>query len=352
MRRLAPLAALLALAAPLPAHAATRTIGIGSAFSPSVVVVPPGTTLIWRNDDSRPHQLGGELNSSVLQPGQRTAPRVLGRIHSYHYRLADNAAVRGTVIVQRAQRRPARAGGDKTGAFRGSLVLRVNESYQFFDNDWRTTSGACNAEVGNGTRTVTMRANLNKVKYFRGRGHESLSQRNAPVTFVTYAERVNGNTSTSASPMVTCQDGTTRDQAADQSVDCFRDHAGLKARGLFAWAGDTNARFQLAVRRASIARCGTNYSGILQVLGVPNFGLPVNLGNRGFTYNSIASSPATAAEARAIRAGRRVHIARRISLSFTTGCCDGYQPQGEADTRVGTIHTVTARLDINLRPAG
>jgi hypothetical protein len=45
-----------------------------------------------------------------------------------------------------------------------------------------------------------------------------------------------------------------------------------------------------------------------------------------------------------------VQVVRQFNLAFTTGCCDGYQPQGEADTRVGTVHNVTARLVLSLRP--
>lgn len=346
-----PVLALLALAfvgAP-PAHAATRTIAIGAAFTPSVVVVAPGTTLIWRNDDSRVHTLTGDLNSSALQPNGQTAPRVLGRVGTYRYSLADNSAVRGTVVVARRAARRARPAGSATRMYRGSLVLRVDERYQFYDGEWRSTSGACNAEVGNGTRELVMRAALNKVKYFRGRGHDSLSQRSAKITWVRFAELVSGQTSTSASRDVTCPDGST-DQAADQSVNCFRDRAGRTTRGLFAWAGDTNGRFELAVRGPALARCGTSYSGILEVLGVPRFGLPVNLVDRGLTYRSISTTPASAAETRAIRAGRRVHVVRRVNLSFTTGCCDAYQPQGEADTRVGTVRTVTIRFDLTLTP--
>ena len=351
MKRLVLLAAVASLAAAPPAHAATRTITIGAAFTPSVVVVPPGTTLVWRNGDSKPHTLTGDINSTPLQPGVSTTPRVLSRLGEYHYELADNGNVNGTIVVARsATRRPATAVGSATSRLRGTATLTVNERYTFYDGEWRSTSGACNAEVGNGTRTLAMRVNLDKVKYFRGHGHESLSQRNAPVTFLRYAELVSGETTTSASREVTCQDGTSTDQTADQSVNCFRDHAGIKARALFAWEGDTNGRFQFVIRRPSLPRCGTTYAGIVDVLGVPRFGLPLNLGDRGFTFNTIATTPATGIEVRAIRARHRLHVVRRINLQFTTGCCDSYAPQGEADTRVGTVHNVTARLDINLRP--
>jgi plastocyanin len=351
MKRLVLLAAVASLTAAPTAHAATRTISIGAAFTPSVVVVTPGTTVVWRNDDSREHTITGDLNSSTLAPGASTAPRVLTRLREYHYELADNGNVNGTIVVARkAARRPAKAVGTATGTLRGTATLTVNERYTFYDGEWRSISGACNAEVGNGTRTLAMRINLNKVKYFRGRGHESLSQRSAPVTFLRYAELVSGQTTTSASREVTCQDGTSTDQTADQSVNCFRDHAGARARALFAWAGDGNGRFEFVVRRPAIRRCGTTYAGILDVLGVPRFGLPLNLGDRGFTFDTIATTPATGIEVRAIRARHRIHVVRRINLQFTTGCCDAYAPQGEADTRVGTVHNVTARLDINLRP--
>src|SRR3954449_1262392 len=196
MKRLVLSFAVASLAAAAPAHAATRTISIGAAFTPSAAVVPSGTTVVWRNDDSKPHAISGDLDSAQLQPGASTAPRVLRRLGEYHYALADNSAVKGTIVVsQPASRRPAKAVGSASRTLRGSLVLRVNEKYTFFDAQWRTTTGACNAEVGNGSRTVVLRATLNKVKYFRGRGHESLSQRNVPVRWIRYAELVDADTS-------------------------------------------------------------------------------------------------------------------------------------------------------------
>jgi plastocyanin len=351
MRRLVPLAAALALLAAPTAHAATRTITIGSAFTPSVVVVKPGTVLVWRNSDGQSHSFGGDLNSQLLQPGASTAPRVLNRPGQYHYSLSENPAVKGTVVVARATPRPRAALGAATRTYRGSLTLTVNEKYTFYDNEWRSTSGACNAEVGDGSRTVQMRVLLPKVKYFRGHGAESLAERGATARFIRYAEQVSGKTSVSASPEVKCQDGTSTDQTADQPVNCFRDHAGRTARGTFAWApSGTGGRFEFVSHRSAIGRCGTGFAGILESIGVPSRSLPLNLIDRGFSYSSISTSPSTTLEVRGIRAGHAVHVVRQFNLAFTTGCCDGYQPQGEADTRVGTVHNVTARLVLSLRP--
>jgi plastocyanin len=351
MRRQVPLAVALALLAAPTAHAATRTITIGSAFTPSVVVVPPGTTLIWRNSDGQAHSFSGDVNSATIAPGASTAPRVLNREGQYHYALTGNGAVKGTVVVARTTPRPRHALGAASRTYRGSLTLTVNEKYSFYDNQWRSTSGACNAEVGDGSRTVQMRVSLPKVKYFRGHGAESLAERGASARFIRYAEQVAGKTSTSASPEVKCQDGTTTDQAADQSVNCFRDHAGRTARGTFAWTpSGTGGRFEFVSHRSSIARCGTGFSGILESIGVPSRSLPLNLIDRGFSYSSISTTPSTALEVRGIRAGHPIRVVRQFNLQFTTGCCDGYQPQGEADTRIGTLHTVTARMVLSLRP--
>lgn len=351
MRRLVPLAAAVALLAAPTAHAATRTITIGSAFTPSVVVVKPGTTLVWRNSDGQPHSFSGDVNSATIAPGASTTPRVLNREGQYHYALAGNGAVKGTVVVTRSAPRPHVALGAASRTYHGFLELRVNEHATFYDNQWRTTTGACNAEVGDGTRTVLMRVALNKVRYFRGHGAESLAQRGARVTWIRYAEQVSGQTSTSASPMVTCPDGST-DQTADQSVNCFRDHAGAHARGTFAWAPNgTGGRFEFVSRRPSIARCGTGFSGIVESLGVRTSSLPVNVIDRSFSYNSISTTPSNALEVRGIRAGHAIRVVRQFQLQFTTGCCDGYQPQGEADTRVGSLHTVRASLVLQLRPS-
>jgi plastocyanin len=351
VRRSLLLTAAILLVAVSTAQAATRTITIGSAFTPSVVVVKPGTTLIWRNGDGQPHSFSGDVNSATIAPGASTAPRVINREGQYHYALAGNGAVKGTIIVARATRRPRAALGAATRTYRGSLTLTVNEKYTFYDNQWRSTSGACNAEVGDGSRTVQMRVSLPKVKYFRGHGAESLAERGASARFIRYAEQVSGKTSVSASPEVKCQDGTSTDQTADQPVNCFRDHAGRTARGTFAWApSGTGGRFEFVSHRTAIGRCGTGFAGILESIGVPNGSLPLNLIDRGFSYSSISTSPSNTLEVRGIRAGHHVRVVRQFNLTFTTGCCDGYQPQGEADTRVGTLHNVTARLVLSLRP--
>src|SRR4051794_11032268 len=350
MRRIVPLAAAILLVAAAPAYAATRTITIGSAFTPSVLVVSPGTTPVWHNADGQAHTFSGDVNSNTIAPGASTAPRVINRQGQYHYALAGNGAVKGTIIVTRAARRPHVALGAANRTYRGSLTLTVNEKYSFYDNQWRSLAGACNAEVGDGTRLVVMRVALPKVRYFRGHGAESLAQRGAHATWTRYAEQVAGKTSTSSSPQVACPDGTT-DQAADQSVNCFRDHAGAHARGTFAWAPNgTGGRFEFVSHRPSIGRCGTSFAGILQSLGAPGTSLPVNLDDAGFSYSSISTTPSTTLEVRGIRAGHHIRVVRQMNLQFTTGCCDGYQPQGEADTRVGTVHTVTARLVLSLRP--
>src|SRR4051812_5452118 len=101
MRRIVPLAAAITLLAAAPAYAATRTITIDSAFSPSVLVVSPGTTLIWHNTGSQEHSFSGDVNSSTIAPGASTAPRVLTREGQYHYALAGNGAVKGTIVVAR-----------------------------------------------------------------------------------------------------------------------------------------------------------------------------------------------------------------------------------------------------------
>src|SRR3954447_24491874 len=112
MKRLVLAAAVASLAIAPPAHAATRTITIGAAFTPSIVVVPPGSTLIWRNADSKAHTISGDVNSAALQPGASTAPRVLRGLGEYHYSLADNGSVKGMVLVARSSaRKPAKAVG-------------------------------------------------------------------------------------------------------------------------------------------------------------------------------------------------------------------------------------------------
>ena len=325
-------------------------MAIGAAFNPSVIVVTPGTTVNWHNGDGSSHRLTGGVPSRTIAPTENFA-RAFVKPGTYRYADAANPAIKGTVIVARRAKGTRRATGAASRFYSGTMTLRIAEHYRFYDSQWRSTQGACNAEVGNGSRLLTMRVALPKVRYFRSNRVESLGQRRVKATFVRYAELVSGNTTNSGSPEVTCQDGTTTDQTANVSVNCFKDYAGRTARGTFAWSpSSTGNRFEFASSSPSLSRCGTSYAGILEVLSVPRLGLPLNLVDRRFAYNGISTSQATAAELRALRAGRPVHVVRRVALDFTTGCCDGYAPQGEADTRVGTVHEVTGSLTINLRP--
>src|SRR3954469_13994711 len=131
MRRIVPLAAAILLVAAAPAYAATRTITIGSAFTPSVLVVSPGTTLVWHNADGQAHSFSGDVNSNTIPPGASTAPRVINRQGQYHYALAGNGAVKGTIIVTRAAPRPHVAPGPPNPPLPGHLPVTLKEKFPF-----------------------------------------------------------------------------------------------------------------------------------------------------------------------------------------------------------------------------
>jgi hypothetical protein len=68
-------------------------------------------------------------------------------------------------------------------------------------------------------------------------------------------------------------------------------------------------------------------------------------------YESGATSPATAAEVRALRNGRALTVERTLDLHFTTDCCSGFNTgRGGIYLRVGAIFAVKAKLTIRFRP--
>lgn len=103
MRRLlVPAAVLAALAAAPQAPAATKVVAItGSGFSPATVSITAEDTVVWRNRDTRNHQVvstTGAFASPVLRPGRSYRFRfpVAGR---FAYRDALHPSRRGVVRV-------------------------------------------------------------------------------------------------------------------------------------------------------------------------------------------------------------------------------------------------------------
>jgi plastocyanin len=358
VRWTAGFAALVLLAVAPVARAAGPTVSItASTFKPAIVVVAPGTTVTWRDDDAVAHSLSGDVRSPApIAPGT-TYARKFTSTGDYHYADAANSAKQGTVVVAASGRsHPSRPPGPRsklvTHRYTGTMTLTVREQFRFYDGHWQSFVGACNAEVGGGTRTVLLRAKLNHAKYTRGFGSELLSDLNAPATLVRYSETVKAKLAQSGSELVGCQDGKTQDRTADVSVDCSANQAGKHFRIGFGWGPSSSEnRFQYStVDHTGFDACGSDYIGGLSLVGVKDFSLPLNLVGGGFVYDEGNTSPATAHEVAAMRAGRALRVVRSIDLDFLTDCCDPWAPHGDFNTRIGTAHTVKAKLEIKLRP--
>jgi plastocyanin len=348
--------AMVLLAVAPAARAAGPTVSItASTFKPAIVVVPLGTTVTWRNDDTAPHAVVGDVASpGPIQPGMTYARRFTA-FGDYHYADAANPAKKGTVVVAAAgSSHPPRAPaghGLVTHLYTGTMTLTVNESYRFYDGKWQSFHGPCNGEVGDGTRNIELRAKLSHAKYSRGFGTEILSDNSAKATLVRYAEKVTAMAAMSSSAEADCGDGTT-EQAADVPLDCATNFAGRTLPMSFGWSPSaTKNRFQFSnTGHRRFDNCGTEYAGALTLVGIKDSSLPLNLVGSSLVYDLGNTSPATLHEVAAIRAGRALHVTRSIDLSFLTDCCDFWAPHGGVLARIGTQHDVKAKLEIKLRP--
>jgi plastocyanin len=75
----------------------------GFAFSPAVLSIPAGDTVIWTNNDSAPHTVtsdsGTELNSPSLGRGQ-TFTHIFATVGSLPYHCSIHPSMRGGVTVR------------------------------------------------------------------------------------------------------------------------------------------------------------------------------------------------------------------------------------------------------------
>jgi len=80
--------------------------GSGSAYVPSPAQVPVGTTVVWQNSDSVPHQpypAGGSPTAWFAQPippGQYSSPVTFSTAGSISYQDAKNPSLTGVIVVK------------------------------------------------------------------------------------------------------------------------------------------------------------------------------------------------------------------------------------------------------------
>jgi plastocyanin len=100
------------------------------AFNPPNIVVPPGTTVTWVNNDRAPHTVtatdpAGAFDSGTLQPGQSFSVTFTQPGTTYAYYCAIHPSMTGTVTVTGGGTAEARAGGTAARAGGGTAVAQA-----------------------------------------------------------------------------------------------------------------------------------------------------------------------------------------------------------------------------------
>lgn len=347
------LAAAGALAAPARG-AEPPTVEIGaSGFKPAVITVAPRTTVTWRNTGSAPRSIVGESwRSPAIAPGAEFKRR-FDHVGQYPYRDADDATVTGTVIVALAGTRPRAMRDTARRLFRATVALEVRERWTFRDGHWRSRTGACNGQVGDGRRYVRWTARFPRVEYARAAGVEVLDGgSDRPTTRLgAYTESQDAKVSTSETALVACPDGQTSDRAPTQDASCRRTLSGRRVPMQLLWSR-TLGLWQISARGnpAAPEQCGPSYLNSSGLVGLDPLKLPIGLtGNR--ILFTMVQARATPGEVARLRAGRSVSVTRAFRLRYTTDCCTGWNPgAGGIYARVGAIQEARAKLTITLAP--
>ncbi|MEX2105958.1 MAG: hypothetical protein WD810_03565 [Solirubrobacterales bacterium] len=331
-------------------------------FDPAVVVVGVGSEVRWINRDARPRALRGDFDSPSIAPGRAFELR-FRHPGAFEYRDRDNPLLTGTVIVVAGfvpgrPRYPSPAGPRiVTHSWRASLRFDVRESWKYMDGKFLSFQGACNAQVGRGSREVTFQASFPSVKYQRVGRLEVLTGKSSPYRIQRYREMIDSKTSDpSSGRVVDCGDGSS-DPPPDVEQKCDHNFAGSRVRAELLWSPKVGqGRFQwphtYLGRPPRDENCGHGFlAGHL--VGLDTDLLPWDPGaGAELLYDHGRTGPATAAEVRALRAGHAVTIRRAFELQFTADCCLEWNEPGKPGTyvRVGARHTAKGEVTIRLTP--
>jgi plastocyanin len=353
----------LALSAAPGAVAAARPVDIEpAAFEPGVVVVAPGTVVKWTNRDLRPRALRGDFSSPTIVPGNAFELR-FPHLGVFAYRDRDNPLITGTVIVAagvggRQANPPSNGPRFVTNEWRGTLRFGVRESWKYLDGKFLSFDGPCNAEVGEGSRTVAFRASFPNVVYNRVGRLETLSGRSKPYRIQRYRETIDAKSSDpSGGQVVDCGDGSF-DPPPTIEQTCDHNFAGRRIRSELLWSPQVaHGRFQWpqSVSRRGLPREGNCGHSLLagHLVGLNADLLPWDPGAGSILlYEHGRTSPTTPAETRALRDGRPVTIAREFELHWTADCCLEWSEEGKPNTylRVGARHVAFGKVTIRLTP--
>jgi plastocyanin len=359
-------AALCAIAAPQPSLAATAAgpakVSITSnGFSPAVIVIPIGTTVRWTNaDKTASHSLTGKVSSGgLIRPGG-TYQRKFRQPGEYPYADGTHRDTTGTVVVIAGGTRVPKAHGTVTRHYKATLTLAVNDRWTYYDTEFQSTTGICNAEVGSGSREEHLTMKFRRVTYARypSLGIEDIYSGPVRGKFGSFKVTIKSDAQPSSGPTVACPDGSTQREPT-QPDNCSHNFTGDRVVESLSWNPKaTSDTFLLsnsgpAINQGDCADAN-QIVGALVLVGVGKAVLPVNLVGYRVSYDEFTTSRVTTAEVGRIRSGRAFTITRSVSLSFTTPCCDGFASPtvGGVYARVGAIHSYKVSLTIRFTPIG
>ncbi|MGO9885549.1 MAG: cupredoxin domain-containing protein, partial [Solirubrobacteraceae bacterium] len=136
-------------------------------FAPAVVVVPTGTVVQWQNDGTGPHSLSGQVRSpGDLGPGESYERRFISP-GEYSYHDGDAPDHVATVVVIAGMAHLPRAHGSATHHYSAILKLSVDDQWIYYDPEWGSKTGPCNAQTGAGERLIHLDIDFPNVTYER-----------------------------------------------------------------------------------------------------------------------------------------------------------------------------------------
>jgi plastocyanin len=263
------------------ASAVVRVSITEQGFSPAVVVIPTGTVVQWQNNGTLAHSLSGQVRSpSDLQPGE-TYQRRFTTPGQYSYldgRQRDSA---GTVVVIAGSSRPPHAHGNATYHYSASLKLSVDDQWTYYDSEWDSKSGPCDAQIGSGERLIHLDVHFPNVTYDRvpSIGVEALTSPEVRGRFGDSGETIKSQIAGNSSPDVTCPDGSTG-PTANQPANCYRSFTGKPVSLSLTWSPAATQNHFLITNDGPMIEpgsCGSQIVGALVLVGVKKPVLPLNL---------------------------------------------------------------------------
>jgi plastocyanin len=343
----------------LAVTAATAHVSItDQGFSPAVAVVPIGTTVLWTNSGKLTHSLSGQVHSpGIIQPGD-TYQRKFTSPGTYQYHDGTQPDSTGTVVVTVGGGNVPPAQGDATHNYKVAMNFDVTESWTYWDPAVGSQTGACNPEVGSGSRVEHLAVNFPDVTYSRyPQEHiEAFTAANdAAGKFGNFLVQIHMDYAASTEAMITCPSGETGYPPTTPD-NCSQDYAGDKVLLSLEWnpkVTDNRILFNNSGPTLHLGNCAdaNQIEGALTLVGVKGpYPLPLNVVGNQVNYDEATTGQLLPAEVQALRAGRALTITFSETLHFTTPCCDGFGTPEGLPAVIGAIHDFSASLTLHFTP--